>query len=140
MLKEIFQKCPKRPYFSHWLALRGVCLIVVPMTIYMASFAAHFHIPATFWGPGDATKGSLFPSKIECKVLSRDNPLEVALGSNITLKNFGHGEGLHSHLHQYPDGSKQQQIIGLSFPKTALISGRSGQPRTMSNVPAPTQR
>lgn len=45
--------------------------------------------------------------------------LEIAFGSNITLKNFGYGGGLlHSHASNYPDGSKQQQITGYTFRDT----------------------
>lgn len=42
--------------------------------------------------------------------------IEIAFGSNVTLKNFGYGGGLlHSHVHQYPEGSKQQQITAYTF-------------------------
>ena len=45
--------------------------------------------------------------------------LDVAFGSNVTLKNFGYGGGLlHSHASHYPEGSKQQQITAYTFRDT----------------------
>ncbi|KAI8640021.1 Dolichyl-phosphate-mannose-protein mannosyltransferase-domain-containing protein [Parasitella parasitica] len=124
---------PKKTYFSHWLA-RGVCLIAVPMAIYMASFAAHFHILSNS-GPGDANMGSLFQARLNGSIF-RDNPLEIAFGSNVTIKNFGYGGGLlHSHPHQYPDGSKQQQVTCYSFKDNNNI-WQIRQPRNMGNEPA----
>lgn len=111
MLGDI--QMPKKTYLGHWLA-RGAFLIGLPVSIYMASFAAHFHILSNS-GPGDPTMGSLFQARLNGSSF-KDNPLEVAYGSNITLKNFGYGGGLlHSHPSLYPDGSKQQQITAYSF-------------------------
>ncbi|KAI8094797.1 Dolichyl-phosphate-mannose-protein mannosyltransferase-domain-containing protein [Thamnidium elegans] len=111
MLGDI--QMPKKTYLGHWLA-RAVCLIVIPASIYMASFAAHFYILSNS-GPGDTVMGSLFQARLNGSSF-KDYPLEIAFGSNITLKNFGYGGGLlHSHQSIYPEGSKQQQITAYSF-------------------------
>ncbi|KAA8647530.1 protein O-mannosyl transferase [Aspergillus tanneri] len=43
--------------------------------------------------------------------VGKDSPLEIAIGSRVTLKNMGYGGGLlHSHIQTYPEGSTQQQV------------------------------
>lgn len=111
MLGDI--QMPKKSYLGHWLA-RAICLIAIPMSIYLTSFAIHFHI-LNKSGPGDATMGSLFQARLHNSTF-KDHPLEIAFGSNVTFKNFGYGGGLlHSHPSTYPDGSKQQQVTTYSF-------------------------
>lgn len=84
-------------------------LIGVPLSIYMASFKLHFMI-LNHSGPGDAQMSSLFQANLEGNDFSK-NPLEVAFGSKVTLKNMGFGGGLlHSHVQTYPVGSLQQQV------------------------------
>ncbi|KAI8997834.1 Dolichyl-phosphate-mannose-protein mannosyltransferase-domain-containing protein [Pilobolus umbonatus] len=101
---------PKRTYFLHWAA-RGVCLIAIPAVIYVSSFVAHFAI-LDHSGPGDSQMSSLFQAGLKGSIFG-ENPLEVAYGSNVTIKNGGYGSGLlHSHNSQYIEGSKQQQITG----------------------------
>lgn len=63
---------PKKIYLSHWLA-RGSCLLIIPMSIYLASFAAHFHILSNS-GPGDANMGSLFQARLNGSIF-KNNPL-----------------------------------------------------------------
>lgn len=54
---------------------------------------------------------SLFQANLRGTEVGRDSPVELALGSKITLKNMGYGGGLlHSHVQTYPEGSQQQQI------------------------------
>jgi dolichyl-phosphate-mannose-protein mannosyltransferase len=65
---------PKKIYFSHWLA-RGVCLIALPLAIYMASFVVHFHI-LTNSGPGDSHMSSLFQARLNGSVFE-NNPLGI---------------------------------------------------------------
>ncbi|KDQ16238.1 glycosyltransferase family 39 protein [Botryobasidium botryosum FD-172 SS1] len=99
---------PIRVYARHWVA-RIICLIVVPILFYMASFKIHFLI-LNHSGPGDAQMSSLFQANLEGNDFAL-NPLEVGYGSKVTLKNMGWGGGLlHSHVQTFPVGSNQQQV------------------------------
>ena len=89
---------------------RVVGLMAIPMMVYMFSFYIHFLILENS-GPGDAQMSSLFQANLRGTEVGRDSPLEVALGSRVTIKNMGYGGGLlHSHVQTYPEGSNQQQV------------------------------
>ncbi|TCD70275.1 Protein O-mannosyltransferase 2 [Steccherinum ochraceum] len=97
-----------RDQAKHWAARIG-CLIVLPILVYMATFKMHFLI-LNHSGPGDAQMSSLFQANLVGNDFA-NNPLEIAFGSRVTLKNVGYGGGLlHSHVQTYPVGSSQQQI------------------------------
>ncbi|KAF9323241.1 Protein O-mannosyltransferase 2 [Podila minutissima] len=99
---------PKTTYLKHWIA-RAACLIALPFAVYVASFALHFAILRNS-GPGDAQMSSLFQAGLNGNEF-RKNPLEVAFGSKVTIKNTGYGGGLlHSHIQTFPEGSGQQQV------------------------------
>lgn len=101
-------KMSVRDQAKHWGA-RIFCLIIVPILVFMASFKIHFMV-LNHSGPGDAQMSSLFQANLVGNDFSK-NPLEVAYGSKITLKNMGWGGGLlHSHVQTYPVGSNQQQV------------------------------
>ncbi|KAG9045476.1 Protein O-mannosyltransferase 2 [Tulasnella sp. UAMH 9824] len=101
-------KMPIRVYIKHWIA-RGLCLIVLPAIVYMASFKAHFMI-LNHSGSGDSQMSSLFQANLKGNDFAT-NPLEIAIGSKVTFKNVGYGGGLlHSHVQTYPVGSLQQQV------------------------------
>ena len=92
------------------IAARVGGLIVVPALVYLLSFYVHFMILENS-GPGDAQMSSLFQANLKGTEVGKDSPLEIALGSRVTLKNMGYGGGLlHSHIQTYPEGSKQQQV------------------------------
>ena len=75
----------------------------------MTSFKLHFMI-LNHSGPGDAQMSSLFQANLVGNDFA-SNPLEIAFGSRVTLKNMGWGGGLlHSHVQTYPVGSNQQQV------------------------------
>ena len=85
-------------------------LIIVPLVVYTMSFYLHFAI-LNRSGPGDAQMSSLFQANLKGTDVGKNSPLEIALGSRVTIKNMGYGGGLlHSHVQTYPDGSGQQQV------------------------------
>ncbi|KIV98573.1 uncharacterized protein PV09_09637 [Verruconis gallopava] len=100
---------PKLDLALH-LAFRVFGLIVLPLMVYMFSFYLHFLILENS-GPGDAQMSSLFQANLRGTDVGKNSPLEVAIGSRVTLKNMGYGGGLlHSHVQTYPEGSGQQQV------------------------------
>lgn len=101
-------RMPVRTYARHWCA-RILCLMVVPVSVYMACFKMHFLI-LNRSGPGDAQMSSLFQAHLRGNNFAQ-SPLEAAFGSKVTFKNMGYGGGLlHSHVQTYPVGSQQQQV------------------------------
>ncbi|KAJ5796687.1 uncharacterized protein N7518_005227 [Penicillium psychrosexuale] len=102
-------KMPRAVLAKHLVA-RVVGLIVIPILVYMFFFYLHFLVLANS-GPGDAQMSSLFQANLQGTEVGRDSPLELAIGSRVTLKNMGYGGGLlHSHVQTYPEGSMQQQV------------------------------
>ncbi|KAJ6010534.1 hypothetical protein N7451_001946 [Penicillium sp. IBT 35674x] len=102
-------KMPPTVLAKHLFARVGG-LIIIPILVYMASFYAHFLVLSNS-GPGDAQMSSLFQANLRGTEVGRDSPLEVAIGSRVTLKNMGYGGGLlHSHVQTFPEGSNQQQV------------------------------
>jgi len=88
---------------------RAACLIALPFAVYVASFALHFAILRNS-GPGDAQMSSLFQAGLYGNDF-KNNPLEVAYGSKVSIKSTGYGGGLlHSHVQTFPEGSGQQQV------------------------------
>jgi len=97
---------------KHFIA-RAVCLIVVPIFLYVTFFFIHLTILSKS-GSGDGFYSSLFQSTLEGnRLYNASMPKEVAYGALVTLKNHRTGGAyLHSHFHLYPEGvgAKQQQV------------------------------
>ncbi|PVU92696.1 hypothetical protein BB559_003632 [Furculomyces boomerangus] len=96
-----------KKYFKHW-ASRIVFLIIVPCVIYLVCFKIHFMLLFKT-GPGDSVMPSLFQASLLGNSIG-DQPLEVVFGSKVTFKAPGDVGLLHSHPHNYPQGSGLQQI------------------------------
>ncbi len=101
---------------KHFLA-RTLCLIAIPVVLYLAFFAVHFHL-LKLSGPGDGFFSSWLQSTLEGNALHKATmPEEVMYGSVITIKQYRtSGPYLHSHWHLYPEGfgAKQQQVTTYS--------------------------
>ena len=97
-----------RLWFKHFFA-RTFCLVIIPVTFYMSMFALHF-LCLVNPGEGDGFMSSEFQSTLNNKGMA-DAPADVLMGSRVSIRHYNtQGGYLHSHAHQYPTGSKQQQI------------------------------
>ena len=93
---------------------RAVCLGVVPLVVYMLTFAVHFQVLSL---PGDGESFMSWPFRQTLKDNSMpDTFADVALGSTVRIKHLNTlGGALHSHSHSYQTGSMQQQITLYPF-------------------------
>ncbi|KAF9344941.1 hypothetical protein BGX26_003730 [Mortierella sp. AD094] len=94
-------------WLNHFIA-RAVCLIVVPIVVYMLMFEIHFLLLGSS-GDGDGFMSAPFQMTLGHSL--QDSPLAVAYGATVTIRHQGtQGGYLHSHSSNYETGSKQQQI------------------------------
>ncbi|CAO1636281.1 unnamed protein product [Jaminaea pallidilutea] len=101
-------RLPMSVLWRHFLA-RTAGLIVVPLTVYLASFAVHLGV-LNRSGEGDGFMSSAFQHTLVGHGMP-DTFADVALGSVVTIRHLNTQGGLlHSHPHNYPSGSGQQQI------------------------------
>ncbi|KAK4456876.1 glycosyltransferase [Cladorrhinum samala] len=102
------QNVSVRTFSKHFLA-RAFCLIIIPLTFYMAMFGIHF-LCLVNPGDGDGFMSSEFQSTLNSKGM-QDVPADVLMGSKVSIRHVNtQGGYLHSHPLMYPTGSKQQQI------------------------------
>ncbi|KAF9027092.1 glycosyltransferase family 39 protein [Hymenopellis radicata] len=88
---------------------RALCLIALPMLFYMTMFQIHFMILGSS-GEGDGFMSSEFQHTLGGRGMA-DTFADIGLGSLVTLRHVNtQGGYLHSHPHNYPGGSKQQQV------------------------------
>ncbi|KAG0279176.1 hypothetical protein BGZ96_002031 [Linnemannia gamsii] len=100
-------KISPRIWLNHFLA-RAVCLIAVPLVVYMFMFEIHFLSLANS-GDGDGFMSAPFQMTLGRSL--QDSPLGVAYGATVSIRHLGtQGGYLHSHPSNYEAGSKQQQI------------------------------
>ncbi|XP_065564081.1 protein O-mannosyl-transferase 2-like isoform X2 [Artemia franciscana] len=97
---------------KHFFA-RALCLIALPLVVYMGIYAIHFQV-LNLSGNGDGFYSSAFQTSLKGNNLHNfSTPQDTAYGSLLTLKNSITGGGyLHSHMHLYPAGvgARQQQV------------------------------
>ncbi|KZT20598.1 glycosyltransferase family 39 protein [Neolentinus lepideus HHB14362 ss-1] len=97
-----------RLWMKHFLA-RALCLIIIPIVFYMSMFGIHFLI-LTNSGDGDGFMSSEFQHTLRGKGMA-DTYADVAIGSTVAIRHVNtQGGYLHSHPHNYPGGSNQQQV------------------------------
>ncbi|KIJ29707.1 glycosyltransferase family 39 protein, partial [Sphaerobolus stellatus SS14] len=97
-----------RLFIRHFIA-RAICLIVIPILFYMSMFQIHFMILQSS-GDGDGFMSSEFQHTLSGRHMA-DTYADVGIGSQVTIRHWNtQGGYLHSHPHNYPGGSKQQQI------------------------------
>ncbi|KAK3337507.1 glycosyltransferase family 39 protein [Cercophora scortea] len=97
-----------RLFAKHFVA-RVFCLIIIPLTFYMAMFGIHF-LCLQNPGEGDGFMSSEFQSTLNSKGM-QDVAADVLMGSRVSIRHVNtQGGYLHSHPLMYPTGSKQQQI------------------------------
>ncbi|ORZ25448.1 Dolichyl-phosphate-mannose-protein mannosyltransferase-domain-containing protein [Absidia repens] len=95
-------------FFQHFGA-RAICLIVIPITIYMIMFGIHF-VTLPNSGEGDGFMSPEFQQTLDGNSMM-DSPVDIVYGSQVYIRHqASHGGYLHSHDHDYPTGSKQQQV------------------------------
>ncbi|KAI8325231.1 family 39 glycosyltransferase [Martensiomyces pterosporus] len=98
---------------KHW-ASRAVCLIAVPITVYLVSFKLHFEL-LNERGTGDFKMPSSFQALQWNSVVSLQ-PHDVAFGSHITVRSHLPGFGLiHTNTSfRFPDGDEQIVAAGVA--------------------------
>eukprot|EP00126_Sphaerothecum_destruens_P003731 Sdes_comp17513_c0_seq1m6747 len=99
-------------WILHFLA-RLVCLILLPVLIYVFSYYIHFSI-LTISGSGNNFMSQDFRDGLH-GVVPLDTSRPVTNGSSLILKNDLTGGYLHSHPHMFPSGSQQQQVTVYGF-------------------------
>ncbi|EGV65733.1 dolichyl-phosphate-mannose-protein mannosyltransferase [Yamadazyma tenuis] len=100
-------------YLLHWLT-RIVTLIIIPFVLYLSFFKIHFAL-LTRSGPGDGSTSTLLQANLEDTSI-KIGPRSVGYGSLVTLRSQGLSPNLlHSHPHNYPEGSQQQQVTTYGF-------------------------
>ncbi|XP_028918288.1 protein O-mannosyl-transferase 1 isoform X1 [Ornithorhynchus anatinus] len=109
----------------HLLA-RGVALVIIPVILYLSFFYVHL-VLLNRSGPHDQIMSSAFQASLEGGLarITQGQPLEVAYGSQITLRNVLSKPmpcWLHSHKNTYPiryengrGSSHQQQVTCYPF-------------------------
>ncbi|KAI7894443.1 Dolichyl-phosphate-mannose-protein mannosyltransferase-domain-containing protein [Mucor mucedo] len=98
----------KRLYALHFFS-RAICLIIVPVSIYIGSFYIHLSILDRS-GPGESYMEMQTQNELK-GYYPIDTPRPIVYGSIITIRHLETTGGfLHSHKANYAEGSQQQQV------------------------------
>lgn len=98
-------------HLGHHLLARGLALIVVPAAVYAVTFWIHFSL-LTRYNQAASGMSLEFQQTLEGGELPATME-PVFYGSQIRIRQYKlDGPYLHSHGHNYPEGSKQQQVTG----------------------------
>uniref|UniRef100_A0A8D2J5L5 Protein O-mannosyl-transferase 1 n=1 Tax=Varanus komodoensis TaxID=61221 RepID=A0A8D2J5L5_VARKO len=149
---------PRHPFveraslLAHLLA-RGLALVVIPVVTYLSFFYIHLALLYRS-GPHDHIMSSAFQASLEGGLarITQGQPLEVAYGSQITLRNvLGKPMPcwLHSHKNTYPiryengrGSSHQQQVTCYPFKDVNnwwIVKDPGTQQLVVSNPPRPVR-
>ncbi|XP_054249293.1 protein O-mannosyl-transferase 1 isoform X2 [Indicator indicator] len=136
----------------HFLA-RGLALLIIPLAMYLSFFYLHLTLLYRS-GPHDQIMSSAFQASLEGGLarITQGQPLEVAYGSQITLRNvLGKPMQcwLHSHPNTYPiryengrGSSHQQQVTCYPFKDVNnwwIVKDPGMQQLVVSNPPRPVR-
>ncbi|XP_054853790.1 protein O-mannosyl-transferase 1 [Eublepharis macularius] len=146
------QSLPNVSLLCHLLA-RGLMLLVMPVATYLLFFYVHLALLYRS-GPHDQIMTSAFQASLEGGLarITQGQPLEVAYGSQITLRNIL-GKPmpcwLHSHKNTYPirydngrGSSHQQQVTCYPFKDVNnwwIVKDPGTQQLVVSNPPRPVR-
>ncbi|KAJ3311656.1 hypothetical protein HDU76_003073 [Blyttiomyces sp. JEL0837] len=115
-LLDINRKLSNREFARHFAA-RALCLIFLPLFLYLSFFYIHFKI-LTKSGPGDAFMSPAFQAELQGSEITSFS-VAIPYGANMTFKHRDTSVFLHSHIDRYPlrydDGrisSEGQQVTG----------------------------
>ncbi|KAJ3103862.1 hypothetical protein HDU97_009781 [Phlyctochytrium planicorne] len=105
-----------REFIRHFSA-RALCLIFLPIAIYLSFFYIHFEV-LKISGPGDAFMSPAFQAELQGSDVAA-NSVAIPFGAVISMKHREKSVFLHSHVDKYPlryeDGrvsSQGQQVTG----------------------------
>ncbi|ORY38992.1 PMT-domain-containing protein [Rhizoclosmatium globosum] len=119
-LLDIDRGLSMEQFYKHFAA-RALCLIVLPVSLYLSFFYVHFAL-LPYSGPGDAFMSPKFQATLVGSELIAKS-VAVPYSSLVTLKSKNQGVLLHSHEARYPlryenghVSSEGQQVTGYLHP------------------------
>ena len=121
---------------------RIICLILVPIAIYLSIFSLHFRM-LTKPTPEIGEFSPRFKVAFEDSGYLTERPAAVVSGSKVTLKHNGLEKYLHSHDYHYPSGTQEQQVslYGGNFNSDnewILVSAKENLDESSQNLKAIT--
>ncbi|KAI9208354.1 Dolichyl-phosphate-mannose-protein mannosyltransferase-domain-containing protein [Polychytrium aggregatum] len=106
--------------FSQHFAARALCLIILPITLYLSFFYIHFAI-LTHSGPGDAFMSHKFQAELIGNSMNQARTIPLVFNSTVRFRHRNTNVFLHSHAENYPlryederVSSQGQQVTGYS--------------------------